>query len=148
MDLSALVRRCTEAMAEEAWRHRTTIRVELADRLRPLMADEILIEQVLLNLLRNSLQALSASGAPDREIHIRAHPRGDGTVQVTVQDTGPPLDLQTVEHLWDPCFTTNKEGLGLGLSISRAIILAHGGCLWTEAGDHPTFHFTLPVTGQ
>jgi len=110
-------------------------------------ADRIQIQQVLLNLLINALEALSGVGDGPREVVVQSAPEAASGVRVTVGDSGPGLDPQSLDRLFDAFYTTKPQGLGLGLAISRSIIEAHGGRLWASANnDHgATFQFTLPT---
>ena len=109
------------------------------------MADRIQIQQVLVNILRNAVEALKDQ--PQREITIGTWPDSKGFCAVTVHDTGSGLAPERADRMFDPFYTTRKDGMGLGLSISRMIIEAHGGTIWSEArpGQGMTIKFTLPV---
>jgi len=105
--------------------------------------DRVQIQQVLVNLLRNAVEALA--DAPARDIRIAAAPVDDSMVRVTVSDSGPGLAPEVAEHLFEAFTTTKRDGMGLGLSICRTIIEAHGGRIWYQPapGGGTTFHFTL-----
>jgi two-component system sensor kinase FixL len=107
--------------------------------------DRIQIQQVLLNLIRNAVDAMKQS--PRRELTITKHAPADGMLVISVSDTGPGIDPEIRDQLFQPFVTTKAEGMGVGLSISRTIIDAHGGKLWVD--DNPsggaTFRFSLPV---
>jgi signal transduction histidine kinase len=105
---------------------------------------------VLLNLVMNAIQAMATVSDRRRELAISITPAAPDHIQVTVEDTGPGLDPAVVQRIFDPFFTTKPDGLGLGLSISRSIIEAHGGQLWASLrAPHGTaFHFTIPVAGE
>jgi two-component system, LuxR family, sensor kinase FixL len=121
------------------------VRMELSPDLPPVLVDRIQIQQVVLNLIRNSIEALS--GAERRELIIRTSAANDRMVEVDVADTGPGLDEKVMKQLFQPFVTTKAKGMGLGLSISRSIIDAHGGRLWAApgAGAGVSFRFTLPA---
>lgn len=108
------------------------------------LADKVQIQQVALNLIRNALDAMAE--VPVRELVVTVRPAEDFMAQVSVTDTGPGISADIAEHLFQPFRTTKPSGMGVGLSISRTIIEAHGGRIWVEAHDHAgtTFHFTLP----
>jgi signal transduction histidine kinase len=131
----------------EARRHRLDLHYDIAPDLPPVLADALQVQQVILNLVRNAMDAISASaGLEARAVAIAA--RADlKEVKIAVQDSGPGLAPDAVDQLSHPFFTTKPDGLGLGLSISQSIIEAHGGRLWAtpNAGPGVTFHFTLPV---
>jgi two-component system sensor kinase FixL len=121
------------------------VRLELSSELPPVLVDRIQIQQVMLNLIRNSVEALSS--ADRRELIIGSHEANGHMVSVVVADTGPGLDEAVAKQLFQPFVTTKPKGMGLGLSISRSIIDAHGGRLWaTPARDGGVvFEFTLPA---
>lgn len=126
------------------------IRLDLASSLPPVAADPILIQQVLLNLVRNGVEAMN--GAPeDREIVIRTS-AGErrGMVEVAVVDRGSGVSPEVAKGLFQPFYTTKQEGLGMGLSISSSIIAAHGGKLWytNNPGRGTTMRFSLPATRE
>ncbi len=123
------------------------VRLEMvfAPDVPPVFIDRVLIQQVLLNLLRNAVEAMQAG--PRRELTIRTTMSVDRMVEVTVTDSGPGLAADVRDKLFQPFVTTKSAGMGVGLSICRGIVEAHGGRMWP--GDNPgggaAFHFTLPV---
>ncbi len=111
--------------------------------------NRIEIEQVLFNLLRNGIDAINSSDPDVRRIELTCTPDGNGFCEVCVSDTGPGVDDKVKGSLFEPYITTKAHGLGMGLSISRTIIEAHGGRLWVEATDRGAlFRFRLPVTND
>ena len=129
----------------EARRHAIRITYDTAEDLPPVLADPLQIQQVIINLVRNAVDAIDGREDP-RTIVISARHEQE-TVELTVQDTGSGLKPDILGQLLHPFFTTKPEGLGLGLPISQAIVEAHGGRLWVTSNHGPgvTFHFTLPV---
>ena len=119
--------------------------LEVSDQLPHVMADPIQIEQVLINLVRNSMDAVSEVIAERRMIMIKAGAYQRNFVRVCVSDSGPGCPPEVAERLFEPFFTTKKNGLGIGLGISQSIIVAHGGKLWLELNsvNGATFCFTL-----
>src|SRR5690606_6766479 len=107
------------------------------------LADRVQIQQVILNLIRNAIDAME--GAPRRELTVSLEPWEPGCVRVSVADTGPGVDPEVADQLFQPFITTKRHGMGVGLSISRTIVEAHGGRIWVEPtpGGGATFHFTL-----
>jgi len=107
------------------------------------LADRIQVQQVMVNLLRNAVEAMAET--PRRELHIGCRPRPDGFIQAYVADTGPGLDASVAERLFQPFVTGKIGGMGVGLAISRNIVESHGGAIWAEANAEggTTFHFTL-----
>ena len=146
VDLNALVRESTSIIEPEARQQGIAVRLDLAPGLPPVLGDGIQIEQVLLNLLLNGVEAVQASSNGDRTVSVITAAADPGHVEVAVRDSGvgipaPPADV------FAPFFSTKRNGLGMGLSISRSIIEAHGGRLWAtrNADCGSTFRFTLPV---
>src|SRR6185295_1755510 len=119
---------------------------DVEEPLPPLMADPVQLQQVLLNLLRNAIDATLQGGAPQREIVLRAARVPEG-VEISVRDHGPGVEPGAEANLFNPFFTTKAHGTGLGLAISRTIVLAHGGKLAYRpaVGGGACFHFTLPA---
>jgi two-component system, LuxR family, sensor histidine kinase DctS len=106
-----------------------------------------MIEQVLLNLLKNAVEAMQATAPKDREVVLSARANGDGTVAVTVADRGCGIAAETADQLFTPFYTTKDEGMGMGLNICRSIIELHEGRLTVEPnpGGGSLFRFTLPI---
>ncbi len=145
--LEATIRAVVELIAHELRHHDIRVKLELADNLPPLEADRVQIEQVLLNLMRNAVEAMHESPESHRWLNLRAERDGDGMVEVTVLDGGKGLPEEANDRVFDTFYSTKPKGMGVGLSISRSIIEAHGGKLWAEPnpGGGAKFHFTLPV---
>ena len=131
----------------ELGRRHAQIVLELADDLPAVVGDAIQIEQVIMNLVRNGLEAMDEVPDDNRVLEIRTMPRDDNTIQVDVCDGGKGIDGADLEKVFEPFFTMKPEGMGMGLAISRSIIQAHGGRLWATNNDVRgcTFHFSLPV---
>jgi PAS domain S-box-containing protein len=126
--------------------------LHLDNRLPPVLVDRVQIQQVMLNLIRNAAEAMADGGTrggrvPRRELAIVAVPRGADEVEVAVADTGPGLAPEVAGRLFEPFVSTKPEGMGVGLSICRTIVEAHGGRLWAESnpGGGTVFRFTLPA---
>ena len=135
--------------AGELNKNGVNVRTELTQGLPCVIADRVQIQQVVLNLILNSKEAMSGAGWQPRELLIRSE-KADPGVLVTVTDTGVGIPPENREHAFDPFVTSKEGGLGLGLSISQTIIESHGGRLWTKPGHKgqgTTFQFTLP-TGE
>jgi PAS domain S-box-containing protein len=124
-----------------------TLRIELMDQLPYISADRIHLQQVLLNLITNAIDAMKSITGRLRVLRIQTEVNAQRAVLVTIQDSGVGLDLKQIEQLFKPFYTTKPKGLGMGLSISRSIIEANGGRLWAEPGlgSGAIFRFTLPV---
>jgi len=123
------------------------VRLNCADDVTDIVADRVQIEQVVVNLLVNAVDAVGAIDQSAREIGIDVVNTGSGAVDVAVSDNGAGLPAEVIEHLFDPFFTTKSEGMGMGLSISRSIVEAHGGTIeyLVDETQRPTFRFRLPI---
>ena len=117
--------------------------------LPPVRADRVHLSQVLLNLIINAIEAVSAGTGPQRRVSIEAHVCSDGRCEVSVSDTGPGIPPDQLDRIFEPFVTAKSEGMGIGLSISRTLVEAHGGRLWAEnvplGMTGATFHFTVPL---
>jgi C4-dicarboxylate-specific signal transduction histidine kinase len=129
----------------EAVKNGISVITELADHLPVVEADRVQLQQVLLNLIVNALEAMGAANEGPRELLISTAKKTSG-VLVAVQDTGPGLEAAMLERVFESFYTTKPTGMGLGLSICRSIIEAHGGRLWASTNQRrgTTFQFTLP----
>jgi two-component system sensor kinase FixL len=119
------------------------VRNRIDGRVDLVLADKVQIQQVLVNLMRNAIEAMQVSDR--RELTVSAAPARDGMVEVAIGDTGPGISPEIASRLFEPFFTTKAQGMGVGLSISRTIIEAHGGRIWVDSNDKggATFRFTL-----
>ena len=122
------------------------IRTRFAEDLSPVSGDRVQLQQVVLNLVMNGIEAMSSVGERARELVITTRNVDADQVQVSVEDSGIGIDPQKLDKIFDSFYTTKPGGMGMGLSISRSILQAHGGRLWATAKDGPgtIFHFTLP----
>lgn len=132
-------------MSFTAREHGVAIQLTAAGEPPPVLVDKVQIQQVLVNLLRNAIEAMEAS--PRREITIDVAAPSDGFVGVAVSDTGPGIAAEVAERLFQPFTTTKTQGMGVGLSLCRGLVEAHGGQLWAEPNPlgGATFRFTVPV---
>jgi len=147
IDLNKTILEATELFNADTLRHQVMLDLDLNETLPPVLADGIQIQQVLINLCRNAMEAMEGC-APDRRrlaIQTAGHP--DSRVEITVADTGPGLPPEVRGDLLEPFVTTKPDGMGIGLSICRSIVAAHGGTLTAESADGvgTTFRFTLPL---
>ncbi|MEN8204551.1 MAG: ATP-binding protein [Pseudomonadota bacterium] len=145
IDINRVINNAVSFVETELNRKNIRLILDLADDLPAAVADEIQIEQVILNLLHNAIEAMFSGGDNTRELRVSSLHTDVDTIQVTVSDTGPGLDAATADDIFDTFYTTRKDGMGLGLAISRSIIEAHGGQLRADSapGAGATFYFTL-----
>ena len=143
-DLSRLIEEASELAFVDEHLHGVSHRIALDPDARWVEADRIQVQQVLINLVRNAVQAMADQ--PRREILISARRGGHWLVEIAVSDTGPGIPAERMDNLFTPFNSSKAEGLGIGLSICRTIVEAHGGRIWAEnlAGGGAAFHFTLP----
>lgn len=146
-DINELVQELSSLNQSDARLNDVQLRLELAGALPDISVDGIQIQQVLLNLVRNSIEALAACDPGQREVVIRTGRRGPGEIEVSVSDSGPGVHPAIVARMFDPFCTTKEEGSGLGLSISKSIVEAHRGRLEyrPHAPRGACFTVTLPV---
>jgi len=150
LDMNETVREVLDLAQNEVLKNHVTLRTEFADNLSPVLGDRVQLQQVVLNLIMNGIEAMSTVGERRRELIIRTQDDEADQVRVTVQDTGIGLDPQSMERIFDAFYTTKSGGMGMGLSISRSIVDNHGGRLWAVPNDGPgtAFHFTVPKYHQ
>ena len=131
----------------EAVKDGISVRTQLAEGLPLIQGDRVQLQQVILNLILNAVQAMSGVSERSRELLISTEKEASGAVLVTVQDSGPGLDPESVARVFDAFYTTKPQGMGMGLAICRSIIEAHGGRLWATANESRggVFRFTLPT---
>ena len=123
------------------------MRTQLADGLPLIQGDRVQLQQVVLNLIVNAVQATGAVTDGTREVHITTSQTEPNEVCLGVQDTGPGLSPESLPRLFEPFYTTKPNGMGMGLSICRSIIEAHGGRLWATPCEPQgaLFQFTVPA---
>ena len=146
LDANELVREVLGIVHGDLITRSIEVQADLAARLPLLQGDRVQLEQVMLNLVMNACDAMSAGGADGRRLRIRTRAR-DGHVKISFLDLGPGFRAEDYEKLFQPFYTTKAQGLGLGLSISRSIVSAHAGRLWgtSKPGQGATFTIALPV---
>jgi signal transduction histidine kinase len=145
VDVNELIREMIVLLRSEANRYSISIRTALAEDLPKVMADRVQLQQVLMNLMLNGIDAMQDTGAGG-ELMIKSRQDDTGQLLMSVGDTGVGLEPEQAEQIFSAFFTTKPQGTGMGLPISRSIIESHGGRLWVAAhsGRGATFHFTLP----
>jgi signal transduction histidine kinase len=131
----------------EARRYRVVLKQELNNNLPLVRGDRVQLQQVILNLIINGLEAIAKSKDGVRELTVSSDRNGANHVSIAVRDSGEGLDYANIERVFDAFFTTKPDGMGMGLAISRTIIESHGGRLWATANvpKGAVFQFTLPV---
>jgi C4-dicarboxylate-specific signal transduction histidine kinase len=146
VDLNEATREVIALSLNELQRNRVILRTELASDLPVVKGDRVQLQQVLLNLLRNASDAMSAVDDRPRQLLISTERDGGDRARLTVQDAGVGLDPQAMDRLFEAFYTTKNDGMGMGLSISRFIIERHHGRLWAAPNDGPgaTFSFSIP----
>jgi PAS domain S-box-containing protein len=144
-DLNAAIDEMIVLARSVIMRNAVTVQTRLAVSLFPIHGDRVQLQQVVLNLILNAVEAMGSAEAGARELLISSE-QDDTGVRVAVRDSGPGIDATHLEHVFDAFYTTKSEGVGMGLSICRSIIDAHGGRLWASANElrGAVFQFTLP----
>jgi signal transduction histidine kinase len=124
-----------------------SVQTQLAEGLPLIQGDRVQLQQVILNLIINAVEAMSAVSEGSRELLIGAERDASGGVLVAVRDSGPGLNPESFDRLFDPFYTTKPGGMGMGLSICRSIVEAHGGRIWASGTASPgtTLQCILPV---
>jgi signal transduction histidine kinase len=133
----------TGMLRSEARGHAVSIRTDLKDDLPMTVADRVQLQQVLMNLMLNGIEAMKDTGGV---LTVTSQLREDGEIEIAVKDIGPGLPVDSADQIFDAFFTTKPQGSGMGLAISKSIVESHGGRIWADGngGRGATFHFTLP----
>jgi C4-dicarboxylate-specific signal transduction histidine kinase len=149
-DILQLLKEITPLASADARLHDVSLRFSLPRTLPPILADGIQIQQVMLNLIRNGIDAIEETTTGPRNLQVRVVRLNGKEAQVSVRDTGCGLPEVSETALFEPFFTTKEWGMGMGLSISKSIIAAHGGRLWYSRNRDggTTFLFTLPLATE
>jgi signal transduction histidine kinase len=134
----------------EARRNRVSLKQQLTNDLPLVRGDRVQLQQVILNLIVNGLEAIAKSKNSARELIVSSEQNEENKVTIAVSDSGEGLDAANLDHVFDAFFTTKPDGMGMGLAISRTIIEAHGGRLWATSNSPrgAVFQFTLPVNAE
>jgi PAS domain S-box-containing protein len=150
LEINDVVRDVVSLINREVSDHRVALRLELASGLPPLLGDRVQLQQVLMNLVINGMQAMDDVGDRPRELLIESSQDGQGQLVVAVRDTGMGIDADNAGRVFAPFFTTKLQGMGMGLPICRSIIEAHGGEISASnnATHGATFRFSLPSAGM
>ena len=150
LDLNAIVQEVVELAHADLVARNIELLTRMGSGFPRVLGDNVQLQQVLLNLVRNACDAMDAVALPRRKLTITSAIHTPGLLQVSVADRGVGIAGTDLEKLFEPFFSTKPQGMGLGLSISRSVIVAHGGRLWAQnnADGGATFYFTLPVSAE
>jgi signal transduction histidine kinase len=142
--INEVIGEMAKMLTTEARRHGVSIDTDLIDDLPMTVADRVQLQQVLMNLMLNGIEAIKDTGGV---VTVKSQLGEDGQIEISVNDTGPGLPLGKADQIFDAFFTTKPQGSGMGLAISRSIVESHGGRIWAngDRGRGATFHFTLPA---
>jgi PAS domain S-box-containing protein len=147
VELNEVIREMSTLLYDKANQHSISIRTELDANLLPITADRVQVQQVLMNLMLNGIEAMKDTSG---QLTVTSKKTEDGQLLVSVSDSGIGLPVEDTERIFDAFFTTKPQGTGMGLSISRRIIESHGGRLWAtrNSGRGATFQFTVPIEAK
>ncbi|HEX9273017.1 MAG TPA: ATP-binding protein [Candidatus Binatia bacterium] len=145
LDLNEVIQEVVGLIQNEIPKNGVVLRMELAADLPRVLGDRVQLQQVILNLVMNGVEAMASVADRPRELLIRSRQHESDKVLVAVQDSGIGIDQQNLEKIFNAFYTTKPQGMGMGLAISRSIVENHGGRLWAIPNDGPgiTFQFTL-----
>ena len=145
LDINQAIQEVILLAQSEAGRKGVGLRMELAADLPPVLGDQVQLQQVILNLVMNGVEAMASVTSSRRELLIRSRQYGSDQVLVAVQDSGIGVDQENLEKIFNAFYTTKSHGMGMGLAISRSIVENHGGRLWAVPNEGPgtTFQFNL-----
>jgi len=148
MDINEAIQEVSVLTHGEARKYGVSLSTKLAPQLAYVEGDRVQLQQVVLNLAINAVQAMSAADEGPRELLISTEGIEDEGVRVGVQDTGPGLSPESLPRLFDPFYTTKAGGVGMGLAICQSIVEAHGGRLWATSCEPrgALFQFTVPIS--
>jgi len=145
-DLNEMVREVFGLTQTELYRNGISLRTQLSDSLPRVVADRIQLQQVLLNLILNAVESMAGTSDPERDLLIITEPDDARYLRVVVSDSGPRLAPDNIPPLFEAFYTTKPGGMGMGLSICRSIVEAHGGQIWAKPNEPhgAVFEFTIP----
>jgi PAS domain S-box-containing protein len=146
LDINEIIQETVPILRDEVMRHNISVRTELAASLSPIIGDRVQLQQVIMNLIVNGIEAMKDVDGT-RDVVLKSQGVEDGQILVSVSDTGVGFPSEMAERLFAPFFTTKPDGTGMGLRICRSIVESHGGRLWAlgTLGRGATFHFSLPA---
>jgi C4-dicarboxylate-specific signal transduction histidine kinase len=147
LDVNETIHEVITLARSEIQRNNIALETQLSVKVPVILADRVQLQQVILNLMMNAIEAMSGFSEGPRELLVQSGIDESKQVVISVQDSGPGFDAESLEHLFEAFYTTKPHGLGMGLAISRSIVEAHGGRLWVTANAPrgAVFQFVLPV---
>ncbi len=149
LDLPEMIAEAAQLLDRELARQAVSLVTEAGPDLPRVRGDRVQLQQVVVNLMVNGIQAMAATSGRARVLTLRSTWQDDGQVRVDVTDTGDGIAPEARERIFQPFYTTKADGMGMGLAICRSTVEAHGGRLWiSEAGPGAAFHMLLPVDGE
>ena len=149
LDVNELIQEVLALVGPELQKNRVVVKCELGRKLPPVLGDRVQLQQVLLNLVVNGIEAMAVVAEQSRELVVRSHAEESGDLMITVSDSGTGLSSEG-DEVFTPFFTTKANGMGMGLPISRSLVEGHGGRLWASSKSPygAVFSFTLPTAGS
>ena len=150
MNINETILEVIALVRSDAQKNRVSLQTQLSNDVPLILGDRIQLQQVILNLIINAIEAMSGVGEGSRELQVGTEKDELQGVRVAVRDSGPGLDPDSLDHLFTAFYTTKPQGMGMGLAISRSIIEAPGGRLWATANEDrgAMFQFTLPADAE
>ncbi len=150
IDINDAIREVLILTRSELHEHNIALETELSDGLAPIMGDRVRLQQVILNLMMNAIEAMSGNTNEPRVLRVQSRGDEQGAVLITIEDSGPGIAPEIMERLFEAFFTTKHSGMGMGLSICRSIVNAHGGRLWVSPASPQgaVFQFTVPIAAK
>jgi len=149
LDINETINEVIALARSEVQKNRVSLETRLSSDVPLILGDRIQLQQVILNLINNAIEAMSGADDGPRELQVRSAKDEPQGVVIAVRDTGPGLDSESLNQIFTAFYTTKSQGMGMGLAISRSIIQGHGGRLWATANESrgAVFQFTLPAGG-
>jgi C4-dicarboxylate-specific signal transduction histidine kinase len=147
LDVNETIHEVIALARSEIQRNNITLETQISDQVPVFLADRVQLQQVILNLTMNAVEAMTGLSSGPRELLIRSDMDESKHLVISVQDSGPGIDPENLDHLFEAFYTTKPHGLGMGLAISRSIVEGHGGRLWATANAQrgAVFQFALPI---
>jgi signal transduction histidine kinase len=147
LNINETVNEIIKLTSSEIQNNHISLRTQFSNGLPLILGDRVQLQQVILNLILNAIEAMNTVAHESRELLVKTAAENSNAVLVAIHDTGPGLEADKIDNLFDAFYTTKRDGMGMGLAISRSIIEAHGGRVWAEPNtpQGAIFQFTLPV---